>query len=63
MLDDARGYGPAVLQRLKRALEQHCPAWPDPRHPRMFFVEADQESFYIATLPSGKILLLGNWRG
>lgn len=61
-VEDARGYGPAVVARLKRALQQNAPGRPDPRHPQMFVIEAEGESFYISPLPTGKILLLAHWR-
>ena len=60
-VDDVRGYGPEVVERLKEALEQDCPARPDPGHPHLFVLERAGESFYIAPLPTGKILLLARW--
>ncbi len=60
-VDDVRGYGPEVVERLRGALEQNCPARPDPCHPYLFVLEWAGESFYIAHLPTGKILLLARW--
>lgn len=62
VVEDVRGYGPEVLERLRKALEENCPASPDPRHPDLFVVERDGESFYIAPLPTGKVLLLAFWQ-
>ncbi len=61
-IEDVRGYGPAVVARRRRALNQHLPARPDPRHPQMFVIETARESFYIAPLPTGKVALLAHWR-
>ena len=60
-VEDVRGYGPEVVGRLKEALKQNYPAWPDPRHPHLFVLERAGESFYLAPLPTGKILLLSHW--
>jgi hypothetical protein len=60
-VDDVRGYGPEVVERLRGALEQNCPARPDPLHPYLFVLECAGENFYIAPLPTGTILLLARW--
>ena len=62
VIEDVRGYGAAVVARLKRALDENAPALPDPRHPTCFVVESGQECFYIAPLPTGKVVLLAYWR-
>ena len=60
-VEDVRGSGPEVVERLKQSLEQNCPALPDPRHPHLFVLECAGESFYIAPLSTGKVLLLARW--
>ncbi len=62
VIEDVRGYGTAVVERLQLALEKNAPAQPDPAHPHLFVVEMAGESFYVAPLPTGKILLLAHWR-
>lgn len=62
VVDDVRGYGAAVAERLKQALEKNCPVQPDPRHPHLFVLEWKGERFYIALLPTGKVLLLARWQ-
>lgn len=61
-VEDARGYGPKVVERLRSALQDGACVWPDPRHPHLFVVEASSESFYVAPLSSGKVMLLGYWQ-
>ncbi len=61
-VEDVRGYGFAVVERLREALERHAPLQPDPRHPHLFFLETAEEGFYLAPLPTSKILLLAHWR-
>lgn len=61
LVEDVRGYGSGVVERLKQALEENAPGRPDPQHPQLFIIDAPGESFYIAPLPSGKILLLARW--
>ena len=53
--------GQKSSKRLKQALEQNCPALPDPRHPHLFVLECAGESFYVAPLSTGKVLLLAHW--
>ena len=48
VVEDVRGYGPTVVERLKQAVEQNCPARPDPLHPHLSVLECTAESFYIA---------------
>lgn len=62
VVEDVRGYGVAVVERLRKALEKNCPASPDPCHPNLYVVEREGRSFYIAPLPSGKVLLLAHWQ-
>ncbi len=62
-VEDARGYGESIVARLRRALNHGAVLRPDPRHPQLFFIEWDREWFYVAPLPSGKILLLAHSRG
>ncbi len=62
VVEDVRGYGVTVVERLKNALEENCPVQSDPRHPNLFVVDKDGDSFYIAPLPTGKVLLLAYWR-
>ena len=62
VIENPRGYAPALLARLERALEEHAPARPDPRHPQTFLIDRGGDHFYIAPLPTGKIVLLAHWR-
>jgi hypothetical protein len=62
-IEDARGFGDHVAMRLRRALNHGAAFRPDPRHPQLFFIEWDHDWFYVAPLPSGKILLLAHNRG
>ncbi len=62
VIEDVRGYGAAVVARLRRAVEEHAPARPDPRHPHLFVIETERESFYVAPLPTGKLVLLAHWK-
>lgn len=62
VVEDVRGYGVAIVERLKKAFEKNCPASPDPRHPNLYVMEREGQSFYIAPLPSGKVLLLAHWQ-
>lgn len=58
---NGKGLSGEVIERLKHALEQNAPMWPDPRHPYVFIVETPAECFYIAPLPTGTVLLLARW--
>ncbi len=61
-VEDARGYGPEIVERLRSALQDGACVWPDPRHPHLLVVEGTIESFYVAPLSSGKVMLLGYWQ-
>lgn len=61
-VDDLRGYGAGVVNRLQRAIDERVPVTPDPRHPNALFLQAGRDNFYIAPLPSGKVVLLAYWR-
>ena len=60
-IDNVRGYGSAVVDRLLQAIEQDTPLRPDPGHPHLFFLEAGRDNFYIAPLCTGTIVLLAHW--
>jgi hypothetical protein len=61
VVQDVRGYGPAVVQRLCMALDSNAEVLPDPRHPHALVVEFGAESFYIVPLSAGRMMLLGHW--
>ncbi len=60
-VQDCRGYGPAVVNRLKGALARREQTFLDPRHRGVLFVVTPGEVFYVAPLPSGKVMLLARW--
>lgn len=62
VVEDVRGYGATIVERLRRAFENNCLASQDPRHPNLYVMEREGRSFYIAPLPSGKVLLLAHWQ-
>ena len=62
LIENPRGYASQVVERLEHALSGNTPAEPDPRHPHMFLLDSGRDHFYIAPLPTGKVVLLAHWR-
>lgn len=62
-VEDVRGYGPAIVDRLRNVLAAGASFTKDYKRKRFYEVNADDERFYIHVLPGGrKIILLLHWK-
>jgi hypothetical protein len=65
-IEDLRGYGATVVDRLRRALAAGVPAVKDRKRPRCYELSLEGESFYVFLLRDArpevrKVLLVARW--
>jgi hypothetical protein len=61
-IEDLRGYGEAVVDRLRTALAQGVPFIKDRKRTRCYEVRVERERFYIYVLRgASKVLLIAHW--
>ena len=61
-IEDLRGYGEAVVDRLRTALAQGVPFIKDRKRTRCYEVRLEGERFYIHVLRgASKVLLVAHW--
>jgi hypothetical protein len=61
-IEDLRGHGEAVVDRLRQALAEGAPFVKDRKRPRFYEVRVGAERFYIYVLRGvTKVLLIARW--